>query len=319
MKNLNQNITLSFNLSFRSFWPFFLFFVYLSAIYAAQPNFFSSTNVSSLFYYTCLLIPAVLAMNLLIILGLFDLSMGAIAALAGVVMASSISMGFSTIEGIGLGIFAGIVFGLLNWILVSKCRIPVLIGTLISMGIARACALGLTKGETITGLPNVMEGFIRENWGGISIVTLLGILLVLILEFLSQKHIVFRRLYHVGSNRKLATDMGISVSKLECFAFVLAGVGAAIVGLLQSSRTLSASPHAFPDLALDCIAACIIGGASISGGSGRAVGAFLGMLMVVISRNLVVMAGVSVYWKDLAVAIILLIAVLISRFKKHND
>jgi len=104
---------------------------------------------------------------------------------------------------------------------------------------------------------------------------------------------------------------GINVRAIKLFGFALAGAGSAVAGILQSSRTLSASPFVFPDLALECIAACVIGGASLSGGTGRAAGAFFGMLMVVISRNLVVMAGVSVYWQELGVALVLLAAVLL--------
>jgi ribose transport system permease protein len=76
---------------------------------------------------------------------------------------------------------------------------------------------------------------------------------------------------------------------------------------------MSASPHAFPDLALDCIAACVIGGDRLSGGAGRVSGAFFGLLMVVVSRNLVFLAGISAYWQDLAIALILLGAAVLNR------
>lgn len=99
--------------------------------------------------------------------------------------------------------------------------------------------------------------------------------------------------------------------------FLLCSLGAAFTGILQSSRTLSASPLVFPDLALECIAACVIGGTALSGGKGRPVGAFIGMFMVVLSRNLAVLAGVGVYWKELAIAVVLLAAVLLNRSEKQ--
>ena len=264
-------------------------------------------------YYTCLLVPAVVGVHLLMVLGLFDLSVGAIAAVSGVVIAKALSNGVSIPLSVLLALLTGLAFGLLNWSLVSRARIPALIGTLITMGAARATALGITQGQVIGNLPSSFGSFALGSEGSLSPAVASGLLLVIAAEILTQRHRLFRRLYHVGSSRSAAASSGINVSALECFGFCACAVGAALVGVLQSSRTLSASPLVFPDLALECIAACVIGGTSLWGGSGRTVGAFLGMLMVVVSRNLVVLAGVSVYWKELGVALVLLAAVMVNK------
>jgi ribose/xylose/arabinose/galactoside ABC-type transport system permease subunit len=296
-----------------------IFALYLALIYAYQPTFFSPSNLASLLYYTCLLIPAALGVHLLIVLGLFDLSIGSVAAASGVVMAQAVAAGAPLSIGVIGGVVTGMLFGFLNWFLVSKLRIAALIGTLIAMGLARATAVGITQGETLAGLPEAFGRLSLGSFMGFPHAVAVGVILVAVLELLSLKHVIFRRFYQAGSNRRAAVDNGINVSALECLAFVLAGIGASLVGLLQSSRTLSATPHAFPDLALDCIAACVIGGDSLSGGSGRPTGAFLGMLMIVASRNLAVLGGVSVYWQDLAVSVILLAAVLFNKSSKADD
>jgi len=295
-------------------WSFVLLALYLACIYALQPAFFSPNNLSALIYYTCLLMPAVLGVHVLIVLGLFDLSVGAVAAMSGVVAAKMMTAGFAIPVGLATGISAGVIFGVLNWLFVVKLRISALIATFITLGVARAVSLVFTKGQSIGGLPHgfgtLALGSARSS---IPPAVYLGIGLVCVVEFLTHRHVLFRRLYHVGSNPAAAASSGISVSAIKLFGFALCGAGAAFAGLLQCSRTLSASPFLFPDLALESIAACVIGGASLSGGTGRAVGAFFGMLMVVISRNLVVMAGVSVYWRELGVAVILFAAVLLKR------
>lgn len=295
-------------------WSLVLLMLYLACIYTYQPAFFSSNNLWALLYYTCLLVPAVLGVHILMVLGLFDLSVGAIAAMSGVAAAKVMAAGAPIPIALAFGIFIGLVFGLMNWLFVVKFRIAALIATLITLGIAKAVALGITQGQSIGGLPNQYGALALGSSGSfVSPAIVFGIGLVCVVEFLTPRHLLFRRFYQVGSNPAAAAGSGINVRAIKLFGFALSGAGAAVVGLLQTSRTLSASPFLFPDLALECIAACVIGGASLSGGTGRAGGAAFGMLMVVISRNLVVMAGVSVYWQELGIALILLAAVLLKR------
>jgi len=298
------------SLSGRMRWSVVLLILYLAVIFAIQPAFFLPSNLSALVYYTCLLMPAVLGVHVLIVLGLFDLSVGATAAMAGVIAANAMVHGLPIGIGVFLAIGAAVAFGALNWLLVVQLRISALIATFITLGVAEALSLAITEGQAIAGLPTSF-GRIAVGSTLTSPAIVLGVGSVCALEVLTQRHVLFRRLYQVGSNPAAARSGGINVKGVQLFGFALASGGAAVTGILQSSRTLSASPFVFTDLALQCIAACVIGGASLSGGTGRAAGAFFGMLMVVISRNLVVMAGVSVYWQDLGVSLVLLAAVLL--------
>jgi ribose transport system permease protein len=295
--------------------PSVLLAIYSLCIYLNQPAFFSFSNLGSILYYTCLLVPALLGVYLLVVLGQFDLSVGSVAALAGVIAALSIKAGCPIGLCVVLAFFAGAIFGTINWLLVSKMRIPALVGTLITMAAARAAALGLSEGQVVGGVSNNLAGLTLGIAGSVSPAIWLGLALVAALAFLSKQHVIIRHMHLAGSNRDAVMSTGINVSNLEWIAFVCAGIGASLVGVLQCSRTLSASPLSFPDLALECIAACVIGGARFSGGSGSAIGAFIGMLIVVASRNLVVLTGISVYWKDLGIALVLLAAVLLNRPK----
>jgi ribose transport system permease protein len=321
-KNKSEtNVTFSVrNFIRRLDWSVALLPIYLIIIYIIQPAFFSLGNLWALIYYTCLLAPAVLGMHVLILLGLFDLSIGAVAAAAGVIAAKAMGSGISISMSLLLGVAVGVGFGVLSWIFVVWFRISALIATFITLGVARAVSLGITEGQSIGGLPDRFGALALGSINTpMSPAIYFGLILVASFEFLARRQILFRRLYQVGSNPAAAASSGINVNGVKLFGFALAGAGSAIAGLFQCSRTLSASPFLFPNLALECIAACVIGGASLSGGTGRAFGAFLGMLMVIISRNLVVMAGVSVYWQELGVALVLLAAVLLKGGEEKVD
>lgn len=294
-------------------WPVVLLSLYLLGIWLFVPVFFSPPNLVSVAYSTSLLIPAVLGVHLLLILGLFDLSIGAVAAMSGMACAVTIAHGAPATTAVAVGLASGAAFGALSAVLVSSLRIPALIGTLVTMGIARALALGLTEGRVLSDFPDKLKSVASIHIGALPLLCLLGVAAVALAECVERRHVVFRMFYRVGDNREAARNCGINVGGTEYLAFLLAGSAAAITGILQASRSNSASPIVFGDLALESIAACVIGGTKLQGGSGRAIGALCGLLVVVISRNLTVLAGVSVYWKDLVIALLLLASLLVSR------
>ena len=293
-----------------------IFLLYALAVYAFIPDFYAIQNLYTILYNACLLVPVALGVYLLIILGLFDLSVGAVAALSAVTLAATLRLDFPLFFCILLTLGIGLSFGFLNWALVNRYGIPALVATLITMTVARAGALFASKGQVIGGLPQWLDIFALRGIGTISITVVSGGALILLFIYLTQKHVVFRRIFLTGSNREAVAHNGINVSFLEWLAFALAGIGASITGVLQASRTLSASPLIFQDLALDCIAACVIGGVRFVGGRGHPLGVFLGLILVVVSRNLAVVAGAGAYWRDFGIAAILLAAVLLNRDKR---
>jgi ribose/xylose/arabinose/galactoside ABC-type transport system permease subunit len=295
--------------------PLFMLFVYSACVFVYEPGFFSPINISSVIYYACLSTPVLLGVFLLVVLGQFDLSIGAVAALSGTVMVCTARLGWPLPVCILAAFCVGALCGSLNWLLITQFRIPALVGTLIIMSGARAAALGFSQGQVMGGLPKQLSVLTARLPGLISPIVPAGFFFIGFLWFFSRRHFLGRQMHQVGSNREAAVNNGINVSFLEWIAFVTAGIGASVVGLLQSSRTLSASPLVFSELPLECIAACVIGGARFSRGSGHPVGAFCGLLIVVASANLVVLAGVGIFWRDLAIALVLLAAVLFNRPK----
>lgn len=275
-------------------------------LYLFAPQAWSMPNMVAVLYYTSLVMPAVLGMYLLLLLGHFDLSIGSTAALSGVVAASMITGGWPIAIAIMAAVISSTAIGLVNWALVSLVNIPSLIASLIGMGLARAGALAIAGGTVIGGLPyqytDLLLGGSATMW---QLVAICGVATI-IAEFAFRRHVLMRHFVFAGNCKDVARRVGINSVKLECIAFSAAGCGGGIVGLLQSARTMSASPLAFQDLALECITGCVIGGVGIKGGKGCPTGAVLGLLAIIAARNVVTISSIDIYWRELVVSLLLL-------------
>lgn len=297
--------------------PFINILIILTVAALFAPKFLGISTFHSILESTAFLLPAVLGMQALLIAGKFDLSTGAIAAFAGVVFSVSIkyfeSFGIASI----IGLFSAILVSLTTGMLIGVFKLDGLVVTLAVMGIARSLALAFANGSTISSLPAFASNYFHGENSGNAIYVALIILLGF--AFMLTFHIPTRRLYAIGSSSESAIGIGLPYSLIVIYAFVLAGLGASITGILQASRALSASPLIFQDLAIDSIASCILGGGTLRGGKGSAIGATLGLLIVVATRNLVVSLDVSVYMRYLVIGLLLISAMVMETFLLNED
>jgi ribose/xylose/arabinose/galactoside ABC-type transport system permease subunit len=271
------------------------------------PSYFDVQNLVSLVFAWSILLPAVIGMQILLLLGRFDLSTGATASLSAIVLGLvSSTMGLGA--GLAAALLVGAAIGIANGVAVTQLRIQPLIATLAMMGIVRSLALEVSDGRVVTGLPAALSSWTDSDLLGLPLLAIVMTVAAGAAAFVLVDVIWGRRFYAVGDNPIAATQVGLSVPRYIQAGYLLAGIGAALAGIVQASRTLSASPLIFPDLALDAIAACLIGGSALSGGRGSIVGACLGLLVIVATRNLVVMLGIPVFWKDFAVGVLLIVA-----------
>ena len=292
-----------------------LLVVYAAVGFLAAPAFISRTNVTSILFSAAVLLPAVVGMQLLLVLGRFDLSIGAIASLAGMVAGLSLERFHSMPLAVGFALCIGMVAGLLNGLVVSRFQINPLIATLAMMGIGRSLSLVINEGRIVAGSSSEIEwkqlGWITDaRFAGIPVLILIAACIVCVSSLAATHAVILRRFYAVGDNPTAASHAGINVPWLVTLGFLLTGLGAAAVGTLQASRTLSASPLQFQTLAIEAITACLIGGGTLAGGRGSILGAALGLILVCATTNLVVILGISVHWKEFAIGLLLLLAVL---------
>lgn len=248
-------------------------------------------------------------MMLLLVSGVFDLSVGSVVAFAGGLAAYVlIQLGWPVGVGILIALLASGLIGAINGYLIAYQGVNPMIQTLAMMGIVRGGAL-LLSGSGIQKLPYWFTAISQSRLLGVQMPVWYMLLTVGVFAFLMHKTVFFRRYYYIGGNEKAADLSGIRVRQMKLYGFVLTSLLAGAAGLLLTARLGTALPTAGRGLELRVITAVILGGASLSGGHGKIVGALLGALFMGLVSNIMVLARVSGYWQEIILGLILITAV----------
>lgn len=256
---------------------------------------------------------------LVVITGGIDLSVGSIFSLSGMVTALAMEHGFGSVGSSCAGLAVGLVFGAFNGILVAWVGLAPFVTTLISYAIAASLAFIVTNGHSMP-IPDV------DYWllNGGSLVpgmvnhVLFCILLLFVVEVSLKKVVSGRWLFAVGSSGQAAALLGIPVPTVRFCAYLASALLASFSGLLSLSYISNAEATAGSALMLQAIAAVVIGGASLSGGTGSAIGALLGALMITVIQNGVNLVGINSFWQGTVTGGVILAAALIDRLGKSR-
>jgi ribose/xylose/arabinose/galactoside ABC-type transport system permease subunit len=257
-------------------------------------------------------------MMILLVSGVFDLSIGSVLALSGIVAGILVKdMGAHPLIALLAGIAAGLTCGLINGVIITRLRINALITTLAMMGILR----GVTQLIAPSGVANLPDGF--KPFGQTVILGLQSpfwvmLLVVLAASFAMTRMRFFRQFYYIGSNPRAATLSGIKVERVVLIGFVLMGTLAGLAGTLLASRLSNAVVLAGIGTELRAITAAVLGGASLSGGVGTIPGAFLAVLFMALIQNALIIARVPVFWQSIVVGLVLLVAIGIDQFGRRG-
>lgn len=284
-----------------------------------SPYFLSITNFLSIARGFSMEGMVTIGMALLLITGAFDLSIGPVMALSGIVTAFMI-VSLRVPYGIAFlgGLSVGVIVGAINGTLVTRIKVNPLIATLGMMTITRGMALGLTQGSPVVNVPSDFAWIGQGNVGGIPVPFLILGVLVLVVDILLRKGRTLRQLYYIGGNQKAARLSGIPVDRIILLTFIGSGLAAALGGIITMARLTSGIPTAYAGVELRVIAACVIGGASLSGGEGTIVGALLGLVFMALVSNAMTMLGVSVYWEGVVTGAILIFAVAMDMLSRRR-
>jgi ribose transport system permease protein len=259
------------------------------------------------------------AMGLLLIVGGFDLSVGSVMALCGIVSAVMIvNMHLPYFVAVLGGLATGALIGVINGLLVTRIHINPLIATLGMMTIVRGIALGITEGRPVINVPENFAWLGQGNVIGIPVPFIIMFVIALVVDILLRRGRTLRQLYYVGGNQKAARLSGIPVDRIILLSFVGTGLAAALAGILTMARLTSGIPTAFDSVALNVIAGCVIGGMSMAGGEGTIFGALLGVVFMSLISNAMTMLSVSVYWEGVVTGSILIIAVGADMFSRRK-
>jgi ribose transport system permease protein len=252
---------------------------------------------------------------ILMIGGAFDLSIGSTLALCGVVAGQLIAIdGFPTPIGIALALVAGCIAGLVNGLIVTKVRINPLIATLATQGIFR----GITQLISGTGIDQISNSFATVGqtvWFGLQTPFWVMLVIVVAGSWAVGQTRFFRQYYYVGGNERAARLSGMKTDRLILIAFVLMGFLAGVAGVLNAARLDAAVVSAGIGVELQVITAAVLGGASLKGGEGTVPGAFLGVLFIALVQNALIILNVDVFWQNIVIGSVLLLAVSLDRWK----
>jgi ribose transport system permease protein len=256
---------------------------------------------------------------LVVITGGIDLSVGSIFSLAGMVAALAMAHGLGPVGSSLAGLSVGAVFGAFNGVLVAWVGLAPFVVTLISYAIAASLAFIVTNGHS---MPVPDPGYWMLNSGslvpGVVNHVLFCLVLLLLVEAALKKLVAGRWLFAVGSSGQAAALLGIPVRGIRFGAYLASALLASFAGLLSLSYISNAEATAGSALMLQAIAAVVIGGASLAGGTGSAVGAVLGALMITVIQNGVNLVGINSFWQGTVTGAVILAAALIDRLGRSR-
>ncbi|PHV29991.1 ABC transporter permease [Janthinobacterium sp. BJB426] len=284
-----------------------------AAMAATTDHFFSSDNLVNIARQVSINAIIAVGMTCAILSGGIDLSVGSVMALTGTLTAGLMVAGLPPGLAIAAGLAVGIAFGVGNGFFVAYARMPPIIVTLATMGIARGLALLYTGGYPINDLPDWFEFFGRGTVLGVQ-TPILAMLLVFLVAYVLLDHTPLGRyIYAIGGNEEATRLSGVRVARYKLLVYAISGGTAAIAGLVLTSRLMSGQPNAGIGFELDAIAAVVMGGTAITGGRGSIVGTLIGAVMLGVLNNGLNMMGVSPYLQNIIKGVIILLAIYISR------
>lgn len=291
-----------------------------SAVFAAiAPQFFSVPNLVNIALSIAITGILAVGMTAVILTGGIDLSVGSVAALAGVVAAivASGSTGSVALAG-AAALLIGLAVGLFNGVVIAQFRVPPFVTTLAMLTICRGLAFIVTGGRSIGNLPPSFGFLGRDRILGVPVPVLL-MLAVFALGWFVLKRMTFGRyIYAVGGNREAAYLAGVNTRKVTLFVYVLNGLLVGLAGLVLASRLGAGVPNAGLQYELDVIASVVVGGTSLNGGRGSVAGTFWGAVFIGILNNGLNLAGIDPYMQKIALGVVILLAVLADQINKSH-
>ena len=289
--------------------------ILMAVITIINSNFLTANNLLNLLLQVTSNALIAFGMTFVILTGGIDLSVGSILALSSALTAGLLGSGMPVTLAILISLILGCILGMMNGLLISYGKLAPFIVTLATMTIFRGATLVYTNGNPIT--KGLSDTFLFQFLGQGYIVGIPFpvIIMFIVLYVLLHKTAFGKSVYAIGGNEKAAYISGVKLNKVKIIIYSISGIMASISGLIITSRLSSAQPTAGASYEMDAIAAVVLGGTSLSGGKGRILGTLIGALIIGVLNNGLNIIGVSAFWQQVVKGVVILIAVLIDRFK----
>ncbi len=302
--------------------PMAMIFLILAFMGIVEPaRYFRLSNLNIILLEAALYLPMAMAMTFVITQRGIDLSIGSVAALTGIIMAFLIkSYGFPTWIAVLMAIGVGSVFGLINGLVITKFRVPDLIGTLAMDLVYRGFALVLAKGLVLARFPDLITdiGRGRLSWF-LPIPVIIGIV-TFVIGFLLLKRTYFGRYsIAIGSNPEAAEMTGIAVDRHRVYAYMLMGAMAGLAGVMLTGKLNAIQATSAPYFNLHVIAAVVVGGTSLFGGRASMLGSFAGVLLLSMMINALVTLRIEFFWQSVASGVVIITSVAFYTWLQKKD
>jgi ribose transport system permease protein len=284
----------------------------------SSESFLTASNVRNILIQCAFIAVAGVGQTLVILTGGIDLSVSSLLSLTGIVMGFSAAAGMGLGAIIFIGLLLGVLVGLTNGVLIGVLKMPPFVVTLGTQGICKGIALVISQGSPFSQFPENF-GFLGGGYIGELPVILIAVLAVYLLAWLfTTRTRTGRYIYAIGGNREAARVSGVNVAKFEMIAYTLCGLIVAFAGILLTSRLNFATPTAGDGYELETIAAVVIGGTMMSGGSGNVLKTFIGALLLYTLKNGLTINNVSSYYQNIVTGIVLVAAVFLDTLKNKK-
>jgi ribose/xylose/arabinose/galactoside ABC-type transport system permease subunit len=296
-----------------------LFIVALAVVAGMmEPRFLSLDNLLNLARQMVPLLIISLGQAIAIIRGGLDLSLAAVLSLSGV--AGVLVMESHGIPaGIAVMLATGMITGTVSGFIIAYFRTTPLVVTLGMLSIAQALALILSGGVPIYDVP---QSFVQavgfDSVLGVPVVVWIAAASTLAMALLLRRTVFGRYVYAIGSNASAAAKSGVNVRLYTMLVYTVSGLSAAIGAVVLTAWVGSAQPIAAPNITLESLAAVVLGGVALTGGSGGVRQVFLGVVVLSMLSNIMNMIGVSAYFQTLAVGVVIIVAVILDRFRRNQ-
>ena len=283
----------------------------VALFYVLQPAFLSDRNIRAILQVVSFVGIIAIGQTMLLVTGEFDLSVGSVAGLCAVVSAKLMTaMALPVPVAILGGVLTGAVIGLVNGLIVVKFRIPAFIQTLGMLFIGQGLIQVVTNGAPVYPLPpEVGAAGMTTIVFGLGWSFLFFIVAAVIADFVLRRTVLGRNMYATGGNPEVARLVGINTSRYKIGAFIAIGVLAAIAGMFVMADLASGTTSIGSGWELTVIAGVVVGGVSLFGGAGTMAGGIVGILLLQVVSSGLVVVGVSSNWQQIAVGVIMVLAV----------
>lgn len=280
----------------------------------ASENFFSVGNIMNVLRQVSIVGILAVGMTFVILTGGIDLSVGAVMALAGTIAAGvMVNAGMPGWVGLLAGFGVGVGLGLFNGAMVAWGRMPAIIVTLATMGIARGLGLLYSGGYPISGIPSWISWFGVGRVGIVPVPVIAMVVIYALAWVLLQRTAFGRHVYAIGGNELAAKLSGVKTQRVKLAVYGISGLTSACAALILTGRLMSGQPNAGVGFELDAIAAVVLGGTAIAGGRGLILGTLIGAVLLGILNNGLNLMGINPYLQDVIKGLIILLAIYIGR------